>query len=77
MMNDTLQINVFGIRIVAEHRSGRWKLTLAGADGKLSPLSDVVVPADITSEKDLLTFLDDVYHELAKPGHDQVTRINK
>jgi hypothetical protein len=74
MMNDTLHIDVFGKRMIAEHRSGRWQLSIAGADGKRSPISDVVVPADITSEKDLLTFLHDVYHESARPGHDQVTR---
>ena len=75
-MNNTLRINVSGRRIVAEHRSGRWLLSLAGTDGKRRPLTDVLVPDDITSEKDLLRFLHDIYHEAAGPGHDQVVRID-
>jgi len=77
MMSDILQIDVFGRRMVAEHLSGRWQLSLAGADGKRRPVSDVLVPTDITSEEDLLCFLHDVYHEAARPGHDRVTRIDK
>jgi hypothetical protein len=77
MMNDILHLNVFGKRMVAEHRAGRWQLSLAGADGKRRLLSDVLVPTDITTEKELLTFLRDIYHESARPGHDQVTLIDK
>lgn len=75
-MNNALRINVFGRLIVAEHRSGRWQLLLAGADGKRRPLTDVLVPDDITSEEDLLRFLHDIYHEAAGPGHDQVVLID-
>jgi hypothetical protein len=76
-MDDTLQINVFGKRMVAEHLSGRWQLSLAGADGKRRPVSDILVPTDIITERELLTFLHDIYHESARPGHDQVTRMDK
>ncbi len=76
-MNDMLRINVFGKQMVAERLSGRWQLSLAGADGKRSPLTDILVPTDVTTEKELLTFLHDIYHESARPGHDQVTRVDK
>ena len=74
-MKEILHIEVFGKRIVAEHLSGKWQLSVAGTAGKRRPLSDILVPADITTEKDLLRFLHDIYHESARP--DSITRSSK
>ncbi len=77
MMNDILQINVFG---------NRWSRSTALEDGiypsqmwmaSEDPLSGIQVLADITTEKELITFLHDIYHESARRGHDQVNRIDK
>jgi hypothetical protein len=77
MKTELLHLDVFGKQMIAELVSGRWQLSLAGADGKRRPLSDIQVPADVLTEKELLTFLHDVYHEAARPGRDQVTRVDK
>jgi hypothetical protein len=76
-MNNLLHIDVFGRHMIAEYISDRWQLSMAGTEGKRRPIADILVPDDITTERDLLTFLHDIYHECARPGHDQVTRIDK
>ena len=45
---------------------GGWKVYVVG-DGKRIPLSDIVIPADV-EENEIPTFLDDLFHELARPG---------
>lgn len=75
-MNDVLQLDVFGKRMIADRRSGRWQLSMAGADGKRRPLTDILVPADVTTEEALLTFLNDVYHESARPGRKRIRRLD-
>ena len=74
-MNEILHIDVFGRRMIAEQSSGKWQVSLKGTDGKRRSIPDLRVPSDITTEKELLTFLHDVYHEAAGPGHDRVTKI--
>ena len=74
-MSEPIHIDVFGRRIIADYQSGKWQLSLAGIEGKSRPLSDILVPEEITTEEDLLRFLFDIYHESARPGHNQVCRI--
>lgn len=45
---------------------GGWKV-YGVADGKRILLSDVVIPAEV-EESEMSTFLDDLFHELARPG---------
>lgn len=67
-MSKTLRLDVFGRQIIAKHIAGSWRLSMGGAEGKRRPLYDILVPDDVVSEEDLLTFLQDVYHESAKPA---------
>lgn len=45
---------------------GAWKVYGVG-DGKRVLLSDVVIPAEV-EESEISTYLDDLFHELARPG---------
>ena len=58
---------------VNSHRGPARMFSLPGTDGKRRP-SGIRVPADVVTEKDLLTFLADLFHESAGPGHDRVIR---
>jgi hypothetical protein len=42
--------------------------------GKGIPLNDVVIPSDLGAD-DLATYLDDVFHEFARPG-ENVTALS-
>ena len=44
----------------------RWKVYALG-DGKRTLRSDVVIPAEVT-ENEIATYLDDLFHEAARPG---------
>ncbi len=53
--------------------SDGWKVYGVG-DGKRVLLNDVVIPSEV-EENDIPTFLDDLFHELARPGK-TIRRIN-
>jgi len=59
----TLKFDVFGQIMVAEALADGWRLFVLGADGKRSPAS-VPIP-DFISEREVLQYLDDMFHELA------------
>jgi hypothetical protein len=67
-----LRIHVYGRTLFAARESGRWRLSLGGAEGKRRPLAGIVVPDWVVSVDDLLRFLQDLYHESARPGRDTV-----
>ena len=66
------EIDVFGTRLLADHRDGRWTLFHPGVDGKRRVAHDLMIPAFIVSESDLVAYLADLCHEAATPAHDQV-----
>ena len=68
-----LLFDVFGRIMQAQRMDGRWQLFLVGAEGKRRLVPDVTVPAHLSAEE-LLTFLDDLYHEFASPSHPSVRR---
>jgi hypothetical protein len=70
---ESLLFNVFGRIMQAQRTDGRWRLFLVGAEGKKRPVPDVTVPPHLSAEE-LLTFLDDLYHEFASPSHPSVRR---
>ena len=45
---------------------GRWKVFGLG-DGKRIPRGDVVIPAEVVADE-IVQYLDDLFHELARPG---------
>lgn len=67
-----LVLDVFGRRMLAERSAGAWHLYLPGTEGKRRPVKDVVVPGDVTTEQQLLRFLDDHFHEHATVEHPAV-----
>jgi len=67
----SILFDVFGRLMQAQRTDGRWQLFLVGAEGKKRPVPDVSVPPHLSAEE-LLTFLDDLYHEFASPSHPSV-----
>lgn len=45
---------------------GRWK-AFRVREGRRVPDSDLVIPPDL-DESEVITFLDDMFHEMARPG---------
>jgi hypothetical protein len=70
---ESLLFDVFGRMMQAQRTDGRWQLFLLGAEGKKRPVPDVSVPPHLSADE-LLTFLDDLYHEFASPSHPSVRR---
>ena len=70
---ECLLFDVFGRVMQAQRTDGRWQLFLVGAEGKKRPVPDVSVPPHLSADE-LLTFLDDLYHEFASPSHPSVRR---
>ena len=72
---ESILFDVFGRTMRAWRTIGRWQLFLVGAEGKKRPVPDVSVPPHLSAEE-LLTFLDDLYHEFASPSHPSVRRCD-
>jgi hypothetical protein len=70
---ESLLFDVFGRMMQAQRADGSWQLFLLGAEGKKRPVPDVSVPPHLSADE-LLTFLDDLYHEFASPSHPSVRR---
>lgn len=65
----TLKFDVYGHFIIEVRReSGRWKV-LRGGDGKWRLVPELVIPPQV-QESELPIFIDDFYHELARPGQE-------
>ena len=54
----------FTLEVLREH--GRWSVYRL-ALGKRTPLHDVVIPPDVEPHE-VVRYLDDVFHESARPG---------
>lgn len=65
-------IDVFGMRLLAEQRDGRWTLFYGGADGKGRLAHDLVVPAFVVADDELAAYLADLCHEAATPSNHEV-----
>ena len=62
-----MRFDVYGRYELDVIRDGsKWKVLRLG-DGKRVLLDDVVIPAEI-DEDEIATYLDDLFHELARPG---------
>lgn len=70
---ESFLFDVFGRLMQAQRIDGQWQLFWVGAEGKKRPVPDVSVPPHLSAEE-LLTFLDDLYHEFASPSHPSVRR---
>jgi pimeloyl-ACP methyl ester carboxylesterase len=65
--NQTVKFNIYG-RFQVEVRRENAAWTVYRADpGKRTVLDDVVMPADLAADE-IATYLDDIFHEFARPG---------
>jgi hypothetical protein len=67
--------DVFGKRIQAMRGHSGWELFEIGNEGKQRCFGGAIVPPDL-SEDQLLSFLDDLFHEYATPIRSRVRRID-
>jgi len=73
MMARTLKFDVFGTIMVVEAAGSGWRLFVLGADGKRS-LVAVPIP-DFVNERQILQYLDDMFHERATLERPSVVHI--
>ena len=69
------EIVVYGRRLLLERQDGRWTAFDTGDDGKRRAARDIVVPAFVTTEDDLVRYLADVLHERATPTNQVVAWV--
>jgi hypothetical protein len=64
-----LRFDLYGRRQMVIRREGAcWRAYRPGV-GSLVPIDDLPVPAELTAA-DLVTYLDDIFHELGEPGRE-------
>lgn len=62
-----MKFNIYGrFHIEIRQENGGW-IAYHAESGKRRRLDGLVIPADLTAEE-IATYLDDFYHELARPG---------
>lgn len=62
-----MKFNVYGrFQIELRREQGSW-CAYRHEHGKCVPLHDVIIPGDVGVDE-LATFLDDLFHEYARPG---------
>lgn len=72
-MNEPFErrFDVYGQPMAVQRRGSAWAAWWLGAEGKRRA-ADVAIPAFV-AEDELARFLADLFHESARPGHDDVT----
>ncbi|ARR44548.1 hypothetical protein CAY59_09405 [Vibrio campbellii] len=73
-MSSSIKVNVFGKIMLAECNDGIWTLYIDSETSIKRPIRDFVVPPFL-DEDELLTYLDDMYHEHATATHPCVFRV--
>ena len=68
-----IKFDVFGTVMAVERRGAAWRVFIIGSDGKQSP-ANVAIP-DFLDEAELAQYLDDLFHEAARPRHPAVVRL--
>ena len=68
-----IKFDVFGKLVAIERHGTEWRVLELGRDGKRSP-ANVAIPGFI-QDAELAQYLDDLFHEAARPRHPSVTRI--
>ena len=69
-----IKFDVFGTVMAVERHAAGWRVFIIGSDGKQSP-ANVAVP-DFIAEAELAQYLDDLFHEAARPRHPAVVRLS-
>ena len=71
-----IEFNVFGKKMVVQRNSEEWRLFLDSGTGVRTRVTDIVIPSDL-SEDELVTFLDDMYHEHASEKYPEVVKVKE
>ncbi|KFZ38747.1 hypothetical protein HR45_04855 [Shewanella mangrovi] len=71
-----LKFDVFGTPMSVLRQNGEWLLFRDSGTGLRARVYEVVIPAEL-SDKDLASYLADIFHENATAHHANVTRSNK
>ena len=61
------EVEVFGRRLLVERSEAGWRAYEPGADGKRRAAPDVLIPAFVVTDDELLRYLADLLHERARP----------
>ena len=76
MTPKSLKIDVFGRRLLLISSARGWAAFDVGSDGKRCPIDDIVIPSTY-SERELLRYLDDLFHERATEQHPKVKVLER
>ena len=68
------RFNVFGTHVAIVGTQGSWRAFYLGAEGKRRA-ADFIVPGELADDE-LLTYLDDLFHEDASARNSVVVRLN-
>ncbi|MCG8565836.1 MAG: hypothetical protein MI747_12215 [Desulfobacterales bacterium] len=69
-----MRFQVFGRTMDIQRMNHRWQVYLLGQDGKRRLLHEVLIPSHVP-DHELETYLEDLLHEWASPGKDQVIKL--
>jgi hypothetical protein len=71
---DRARFDIYGrMQLLVEQGKGGYRMYILGAEGKRRLFNDFTIPDNLTLDE-LASYLDDMLHELAKPGQ-RVRRI--
>jgi len=68
------KFNVFGKEMTILRKNNEWLLFNESVTGIRTRVYDVVIPAEL-SPQELVTYLDDIYHEYSSQQHPNVIAI--
>ncbi len=69
-----MKLSVFGRKFEVIRERDQWNLFSLG-EGKKHRVDDILIPAHLT-ETDVITFLADMFHEMATPDNSDVQRLD-
>ena len=70
----SLKFDVFGFEVTVRRGSECWEIYHQSGDGKTIRVRDFVIPAEL-NESEIMTYLDDMFHERATAENPRVVRI--
>jgi len=70
---NAIKFSIFGRIVLVEKGADGWRTYYPGTDGKKRP-ADFVIP-DFVEDAELEQYLGDLFHEDARPGHNEVIRL--
>lgn len=61
-----MKLSIYGQNFEVIKTDGKWEVFILGQEGKKRPAQDIVIPS-IINEEDLVSYLEDLLHEYARP----------